>query len=373
MAEPQSPGFFLTATYDVDLPQPLLVRTTEESSQADEGRPLAELHPAPELLRAAFPLSDGFSGTVQIELPTSRDGLRRGAGEKFWVMRAHRVKVSVTRWEEEALPPLKPDARLPDSPTLLRSRYFFARYHAFEWAAREALDRLLTFFRQMLGNPLLGSGYNLPIEAFSSPSFKDGDGNDIPDPMTHHVAPSSAGDLMYPRWGVRAYAEADFPALQAFLEEPVLGPLYAELLDDSRDAYAREDLRRAIVDMAIGAELAVKEVLLSANSAGLDLWTHFEETGRLRIGVIEMIEAAGEVSGLPFEGLDDLKTLFSCRDRAVHHGRLEFRARKKGPWIPADRGDAEDWWVAVQRFIDWLTVINEGSSETDHDTNAPAT
>ena len=85
--------------------------------------------------------------------------------------------------------------------------------------------------------------------------------------------------------GVHALAGTDDSALQQALTEPPLEPeLYEELLSDARAALFQGSLRRAILELAISCEIAIKQGFFD-KATEAELPEYFDERKQLRHSV----------------------------------------------------------------------------------------
>lgn len=264
------------------------------------------------------------------------------------------VRVEVSRDE-----PDHPPARLAEvagtAETAPLSEYALHKQQHYGGIAAAGVRRLLAYFRYEAGNPLLGADVRLPAQVFANPTLTLAEGEVVWDRTSTAVAEEFACVREYPRWDIKPFRAGNEEQLERYLANEPTVALHDEIRAEARDAIARGDLRRAIVDLAVAAELAIKALLLRESPAA-DMWTHFEQQGRLRIGVILMLEAAEQIYSTPFGHMGDLKNLFMCRNQIVHHGKKRYR-QNSGPWKFADRTVLASWWNAVSALVAWLNSL----------------
>jgi len=268
---------------------------------------------------------------------------------------AYDCVVDVSRDESEAVPEVVQTPRGRDFTA--RVPYFQARAGKYGGAARSCLERFLSFVRFSLGQPLIWGSGDSPPRVIESTTWLDPDGNEI-NPGIQVVTAGSIGERD-PAWHSYPLTSASEAALRVALEKETVIPLHHVLLAQAKDAALQGDLRRAVMELAIASEVAVKQAFFAPDSAAGEAFEYFEDKGALRAGVLDLVseparrafgESFKDYSGEQFERLD---YLFRCRNKVVHRGELVFRDRS-GNELSADRAVISAWLGAVRSLFAWL-------------------
>jgi len=261
----------LTATFDVSLASPLFVNRPAQKKgvRTIQG------------LRYATTIDDSDVEIALQEVYHAMTIMDRGENilrGPLWVV--PRVQVSVSRTETAeplAIPPT------PEGGRSFRDRapYFHERILIYRKVALEALCRFLRFFKYRQAHALLRD----PIgEDLDNPQWTDDSGQKVPSGV-HFIEASLYGIALDDDVGIHALAGTDDSTLEQALAEPPIEPeLYEELLSDSRAALFQGRLRRAILELAISCEVAIKDAFFDKGTEA-DLSVYFDERKRIRDSV----------------------------------------------------------------------------------------
>jgi hypothetical protein len=228
----------LTATFDVSLPSPLFVN-----------------RPARQALRYATTIDDSDVAIALLEVHHAMEIVDRDENILYGpIWAVPRVRVSVSRSELVEPPPLR---RTSEGGRDFRDRahYFHERVLMYRKVALEALRRLPRFCRYRQAHALLRDAIG---EDLANPTWTDEAGQEVPSGV-HFAERSFYGIELDGEVGLRALASADDPVLQQVLAEPPIEPeLYEELLSDARAALFQGHRRRAVLELAISCEVAIR-------------------------------------------------------------------------------------------------------------------
>jgi hypothetical protein len=336
----------LTATFNVSLGSPLFVN-----------------RPARQELRYATTIDDSDVEIALVEAYHAMTIMDRGGNilrGPIWVV--PRVQVLVSRTETVELPAIPPT---PEGGRNFRDRspYFHERILIYRKVALEALCRFLRFFKYRQAHALLRD----PIgEDLDNPKWTDDTGQEVPSGI-HFLEASLYGIELDDDVGIHALASTDDPALQQALNEPPLEPeLYEELLSDARAALFQGSLRRAILELAISCEIAIKQGFFD-KAAEAELSEYFDERKQLRHSVGGFTNLLGEpaerILGQNFQKVKrrayaHVDNLFQCRNQIAHGKVREYTYKnKRGRSQSVNQTVIEDWFKAADRLFHWLRSL----------------
>jgi hypothetical protein len=266
----------------------------------------------------------------------------------IWVV--PRVRVSVSRTETIEPPPIR---RHDD-----RATYFYERILIYRKVALTTLCRFLRFFKYRQAHALLRDAIG---EDLDNPSWTDETGQEVLSVVDFRTL-SLYGIELDDEVGIQALATADDPSLQQALAEPPIKPaLYEELLSDAHAALFQGGLRRAILELAISCEVAIKQAFFAkATEAALSVY--FDERRQVRNTVGGFTKLLGKPAehllGQNFWKADKracihIDHLFQCRNQIAHEGHPAYR-NTRGSLRPVDQTVAKEWFKAADRLFTWL-------------------
>jgi hypothetical protein len=295
---------------------------------------------------------------VQVQLVPVEGAQAKLEGEDYWSYGVDALRISVSRHEEEAPPPVEINEKGHRDYSAQRP-FFSERLPEYKHVAVLAANRIIRFFKYGLGNPLLhelGAGY----QDFQNPLWTDEDGNEVGKGTVHFVVQAIPG-LTAPKLGAKRLLPThhrDFVnALQADSETE----LHEEILSDAQAAIVENNLRRAVLEMAISCEVAVKGAFFGRSSLGAIVCSYLEDKGRLSVRVLDLISSvARNCAGVSFKDshpsdFTRIDHLFRCRNKVAHRGDLVFRD-DSGNTIVVDKETAVQWWDSVCELLGWVTT-----------------
>jgi hypothetical protein len=220
---------------------------------------------------------------------------------------------------------------------------------------------LIRFLKYRLGTPFLKE---LPIfdNSFVPLHWTDQVGKVLhkgPYIYTVERTPGSRGEL-----GIAKLTPDSISILEQTLTEPIKILLYEELLSDARTAVFEDNLRRAVLEMAIACEIAVKNRFFTGGSAAGAAFEYLEDKSQIRTTVLSLIDGvAVEAFNRSFKKdhlkeYESIDCLFRCRNKVAHRGELSYRD-DKGKKIAVTIETITKWWDAVDALFFWLKELAE--------------
>jgi len=272
---------------------------------------------------------------------------------KYWTYAFNRAVVRVIRDEKDA-PPLKEEGKL------LQSQYLSQRSGEYGEAAREALNRIIKFFKYKLRNPFLQEfqpGHRSFADGYAK--WSELSGNILGEAIRTFVyerVPGESGEL-----SVKKLRPELISDLQAAMEEPIEPTLTEQILSDAQTAIFKKNFRRAVIELAIACEISVKRSFFSLDSPAGAAFDYLEDRSKVKVTVIEMIhKVALEAFGVSFKKdhpkqHECIDHLFRCRNKVAHRGELILRDDQDLKKT-VDYELISEWWEAVNILLEWLKV-----------------
>ena len=270
------------------------------------------------------------------------------AGEQYWP--TSRIRITVGR-DESITPP---------TPKLVNGRrdfsglrpYYDERRPVYQNAALEAVNRAILFFKYKLHNPnlLMLSRSDVRTPAWSveggekfSPTFE-------------------ANSTLYnhtPGFGIKHLSRQYDSDLKDALQNRIHPELSAELMSDAQSAALQDNLRRAVLEMAIACETAVKQTFFAKATPAGAAYEYLEEKRNVRVPVMDMVDAMAKLAfGKSFREDENthyrnIDFLFRCRNKVAHRGELAYRD-DSGILHPVTKSMLQVWWESVLTLLEWL-------------------
>jgi hypothetical protein len=296
---------------------------------------------------------DGFD--VSISLTDEYVAGVRSWAERLMTHDCNAVEVSVSREESESPPP----ASRTDRGTIDytgQTVYFDSRAEPYAKVAAEALDRLFLFLRYRLHQPLLDV-IRPHDQALQNSKWVDETGAEVGKGPLGWVAQD------FPRrFGVIALQAKHDQRVCRALGRRLIPKLHEELLSDAQAAALRGNVRRAVIELAIACEVAVKGKFYGRSVGGRTLEYLEDHRHLTNIRIIDYIaKPAQHVFGENFKttceaAYTDLERLFQCRNKVAHRGRPSFRD-SAGVVQTANEAVLEQWFVSVRQLFAWLKKL----------------
>ncbi len=326
----------LTATFQFALPNELRVKRLPEDS-----------------LRYAATV-DGFEVTVDL--------LRNGgakimmSGERLEIRAARELKVSVSREENSAPPHIVGNGK--GGRDVTERRVWLEKLEPdYVAVALKVVNRVIRFFKYEMKTPHLRE-YEIRDAGFRNPVWIDEGGNRL----APGVIRLSSRMLRPP--GTELLGEKDFTAgedakLSNVLQNDITVETHREFLSDAQNSILERKWKRAILEMAIACEVAVKQAFFAKASAAGAAFEYLEDKRRVSVRVIELMDGAAKLAfGSSFKDDDNsayeqVDYLFRARNKVAHRGEMIYRDRNDVVQ-QVDRATLEKWWTSVAALMKWI-------------------
>lgn len=276
-------------------------------------------------------------------------------GDKNWTIPISRIEVIVSRDESVEPPPVRITNEGNQDYTV-QDTYFKERLPAYQKVALIVLNRLLLFFKYKLHNPLLHE-MNEREQSFHNPKWFTEAGVEVGKQYT--VMSPGIKDLVNGSFGINKLTLEEDEKLKQALQVQVIPKLYEELLSDAQTAIFQGNFRRAVLEMAITCEVAIKQAFFKKYSAAGAAYEYLEDKGRVNISVLELIHgAAKEAFGESFKDVcnteyENIGFLFRCRNKIAHRGEVVYKD-DAGNVHKVNLEKLKDWWKSVEMLLGWL-------------------
>ena len=326
----------LTASYDIELTHWIRVKRAED----DTLRYYARI--------------DGFD--VEIVLIPNGGARGRQDGDIFETRAITRIKASVSREEGSAPPNIVIDNE-GNQNFRERSAWFGLRPQEYRTVAVEAVNRLVRFCKYELQIPNVRE-FRVHDSEFENPKWIGEDHSELPSGVIE-----LSSTILSPR-GPGLVGQKDFTAdydamLQDALQNDLAIETHQEFLADAQTSIVNGNLRRAILEMAIACEIAIKQAFFREMTTAGAAYEYLEHTRRVSVRVIDLIHGvAKEVFGESFkeaekDAYQHIDLLFQCRNKVAHRGKAIYR--DAAGEHPVTRLTLEEWWVSVDLLMRWIS------------------
>jgi hypothetical protein len=330
----------LIAKFDVELPSYLIVNR-------------------PEIDRLQYETRIGVFDVEILLIP--RGGARsKRSDEEHWSFCISRALISVAR-DEQVEPPPPQITKEGNIDYTVQDSYFEERLLAYQEVAAAVVNRVILFFKYKLHNPFLRE-LETRDQELQNPEWTDETGREVGKGIQTFIAHRVPG-LGYSSFGIRKLKRTDDAELEQALKTPVGPELYEELLSDAQAAVFQNNFRRAIIEMAIACEVAVKQTFFSKETPAGAAYEYLEDKGRINIRIIELIDSAAkhafgesfkDVNGSAYQDIDNL---FRCRNKVAHRGEVVYKDDSGGLNV-IDLNTLAKWWQSVEALLEWLNKYN---------------
>lgn len=264
-------------------------------------------------------------------------------------------QVSVSRPD---VPP--PDMEL-DTPEAdaARTKYLEERREDFISAGRDVINSFIQYLRT---EKQCWELVPVPREEFSinNPVWTYGDLD-----VAHHGLFFSSTPMHIASEPIQ---KSDLEGLESYLQTPPPLTLSQSLLLDARRSLREGNLQRAVVELAIAAEIATKSAFFAESTPAAAAFNYMEDR-RPSSPLKEWLsgvsrEAFGEAfSDSHSDAARNLDHLMRCRNQVVHRGRLSFRDEENR--ITPDSETVLWWFRSVDILLGWLQEKKEAIHPPD--------
>jgi hypothetical protein len=265
------------------------------------------------------------------------------------------IRISVEGDTRTEIPPALMDRNGTDYSR--RVLFFQEKLKIYREIATTALGRTITYFKYMLHTPLLTS---IPpsAQALNNPLWYDKDNKEV-DPGISYLEIVLPAGFMSSAFGVARLTSENENDLAKALENDHEIELYEEILSDAQSAVFQKNYRRAIVEMVMACEIAIKQTYFAKSTIAGRAYEYLENKHKVNASLIEYIGGIAEyVLGENFKSYskrdyENIENLFRCRNKAVHRGELTYRDGNN-KLINVDESVLGEWWESVVALLEWL-------------------
>ena len=269
------------------------------------------------------------------------------AGEQYWP--TSKIRITVGR-DENITPP---------TPKLVNGHrdfsglqpYYNERRPVYQNAALEAVNRAILFFKYKLHNPNLST---LSRSDVRNPAWSVEGGEEF--------SPSLEFDsFLYnhnPGFGIEQLSRQYDSDLTDALQNRIHPELSEELLSDAQSAVFQDNLRRAVLEMAIACETATKQAFFAKTTPAGAAYEYLEEKQKIEASVMDLIHVvAKRAFGRSFKEeqashYKNIDFLFRCRNKVAHRGELIYRDDSGVHTV--DKEMLAVWWESALTLLKWL-------------------
>lgn len=299
---------------------------------------------------------NGFD--IKIQLVPNKSFRFKKKSETYWTCGLERAQIIVSRNEAELPPPVLPNERGQLDYTV-QTEYFLNKTKEFGHVAREAINRIIRFFRFSLKTPLLQE-FPDGHPHFSNPKWTNAKNKVVGKSgivITSIRVPGLHGEL-----GVKKLNSKMLGALESFLTDPIAPTLTEQLLSDAQSAWFEDNLRRAILELAIACEVAVKRRFFADDSPAGAAFDYLEDKAQVNVRVLELMDrVALEAFGRSFKAQHpndylNIDYLFRCRNKVAHRGELSFRD-DTGKETTVNKKVVATWCNSAVVLKEWLSSL----------------
>lgn len=326
----------LTATYKIELPYQIRIRRSEDD---------------PLRYNAVIEEFD-----VEVALVCDGDSRYKEKDDLYFTRAVTRIDVSISR-DEDSAPPGVLVSETGERDFKDRGPWFSKRAEEYRRVALEAANRVIRFFRYEMRTPHLLEFTNSNNE-FRNPQWTNGAGKEIQPGLSEFVVTvlSSRGPVLL---GEKDFTKAEDEKLRYALQNDVDIEMHMEFLADAQTSAKNGKLRRAILEMAIACEIAVKGAFFAKSTAAGAAYEYLEDKGRVHTNVIELIHGVAKAAfGQSFKDVDpdaykDIDHMFRARNKVAHRGVMIYRD-DGGTEHKVDRSTLAAWWASVDTLMSWI-------------------
>jgi len=231
----------------------------------------------------------------------------------------------------------------------------------------ETINRLVSYFKYEKRNPHLRKISQIDLlkqeHEFHNPEWSTLDG----EPFSVFDSPIQSGIISIPGIG---FLQDNFFGITAFNDESIETlrqhvfsgkdiTLTDELLSDAQSSALLNNLRRAVLELAITIEVFVKNNFFKREKIAGSAFEYLEDKGKENIKVIELLDGASMYAfGESFRkhapnAYKDIDYIFRCRNKIAHRGECKYRD-DSGVWHEVNFELLREWWASTLTMFNWL-------------------
>ena len=303
---------------------------------------------------------NGFDITILLQSDTSNGSKKKE--EKYWTYVLAKSIIKVTRDESEFPPKVTPNNQgLLDY--TIQSEYFDSRISEYGTAAREAMNRIIRYFKFQLNTPFIQE-FPGGHQSFLSAEWTDERDQIIGKGSLEIVLGGVPG--LWEELNAKKLSYNQVASLNKTIQNSLHPQLHEEMISDAQSAIFAKNLRRAILELAIACEIEIKRSFFSIDSPARAVFDYLEDKGKVQVSIPELLSrVAQEIFGSSFKidhptDFQNVEYLFRCRNKVAHRGVQSFRDNSGVKHIPCQQTVA-DWWHSVQDLLAWLSKARQNS------------
>ena len=326
----------LTAVYEVNLSEDLRVKRAESDQMHYETKVGAY--------------------SVNVTLIRNGGGKIKIKGEKHPIRFINKMKIEVSRYEDSNPPPV-PRNKAGGRNLAGRSQWLSERNQDYHKVAVTAANRIIQFFKYKMHTSMLKEFKDHDTE-FQNPKWFGEDGEELESGLfaINAIIPTGPGPGLL---GEIDFTEMEDEDLQVVLKNGLEIKTFQEFLSDAQESIRTRKFGRAVLELAITCEVAVKQAFFAKATPSGGAFEYLEDKGRINIKLVELIDgvarqAFGEsfkdVEGTAYEHID---FLFRCRNKVAHRGEEVYRD-DQGTEHKVDKPTLEKWMASVNTLMKWI-------------------
>lgn len=324
----------LKAIYRIELPSPIRTQVADAESLTYE---------------TDF---DAFHVALR---PDREEGPRTEVADQDPILQARQIIVSVSRDEEEP-PPI--EQATGGRNLALRSAWFRPRLDEYRKVACTVANRFVQFCQYELHTPHL-QPISPNSDGFDNADWVDEQGEVVEPGVVQFTSMvlSLAGPSLLGQMPLQKSDEARL--VQALRKCPPPPSSASEFRSDGQTSIKDRNYRRAVLELAIACEVAIKLAFFEAATAAGAAFEYLEDKSKVNVRAIDLVDGpAQEAFSDSFkkshpDEYRSLDYLFRCRNKIAHRAVAQYRD-ETGVVCVVDRLTLETWWAAVDALFRWI-------------------
>lgn len=228
---------------------------------------------------------------------------------------------------------------------------------------KQCCNGLFDYFKYSLQNPFIRPFNAGCIENWS---WSDEAGNALhTQPKLNLMAPFPGYPFAFgqPGHGSRPLVRSQEAALISTIQGRTEFRVEDQLRAQAQEAMFEENLRLAVLLLAVSTEVAIKKAFFQTGTAAGEAFDFLQENRHVEVSPIELIhKVAKHAFGESFhdkhpDAYLSVKHLFQCRNKVAHKGTATFRGPRE-LLVALDLQRLHTWWQDSAKLIDWLRQLS---------------
>jgi hypothetical protein len=193
---------------------------------------------------------------------------------------------------------------------------------------------------------------------FRNPRWLGKDGEELESGLiaiTAIIPPGPGPSLL----GELDFTEIEDEDLQVVLKNGLEVETFQEFLSDAQESIRTKKFSRAVLELAIACEVAVKQAFFARATPSGSAFEYLEDRGRIHIKMVELLDgAARQAFGESFKDVErtaygHIDFLFRCRNKVAHKGVGIYRD-DNGTEHKVNKQTLEKWMASVHTLMRWI-------------------